>query len=626
MESLSDNGGGRARRTVLVVSAAAALMGAFLALGASFGVHATRADAATEGAPLVGETSIVNDGPGDQTDPSVSGTLVSYTSDFGSQSEVRYHDLSDGSDEAIASDGAQDLLSDVFGETVVFTRFFPDGHSGIFAFDTSSESAEELDPMEESQRQNSAIGGGAVAWEDYGISGGVNPPSEIVAYDHDARTTTRLTDDALPDTGPSVAPDGSVISWTKCASNGANCDVWHAASGGMGWTAARLTGAEGDERLPDTNGEVVVYQSSRAGSPDIFFQPVGGGAEQRIELPDIQRNPNVSGDLISFESRNLDTGNFDVMVYDLRTDIIHPLTGTPDTNEVLNDISVGEDGKVRVAYVVRSSASDFDVHAFTFDEPDATPPEFAGVPEDIIVEATGPDGAVVSYEEPTATDDVDETVSVECVPASGEVFPLGESTVECSAIGSSGNEASASFTVTVEDTTPPEFTVPDSGVTVEATGPEGAVVDYDASASDLVDGEIAPDCEPASGSTFPIGTTTVECAATDAAGNGASASFEVTVEERSDRIEDLIALVKSYGLHRGLERSLLAKLENAKKHIEASNEEAACGSLDAFVNHVNAQPGKEFTEEQAAELIPFAERIQADLGCEDRSGEGHGGR
>jgi HYR domain-containing protein len=43
-------------------------------------------------------------------------------------------------------------------------------------------------------------------------------------------------------------------------------------------------------------------------------------------------------------------------------------------------------------------------------------------------------------------------------------------------------------------------------------------------------------CAPDSGSTFPVGTSTVRCAATDDAGNSASASFQVTVtlDQQSD--------------------------------------------------------------------------------------------
>jgi hypothetical protein len=68
-----------------------------------------------------------------------------------------------------------------------------------------------------------------------------------------------------------------------------------------------------------------------------------------------------------------------------------------------------------------------------------------------------------------------------------------------------------------------------AGITGEATGPNGAEVGYTATATDDTDGSVEVTCAPASGSTFPIGTTPVNCSATDQAGNEATGSFEVTV-------------------------------------------------------------------------------------------------
>ena len=82
----------------------------------------------------------------------------------------------------------------------------------------------------------------------------------------------------------------------------------------------------------------------------------------------------------------------------------------------------------------------------------------------------------------------------------------------------------------VPDTTPPVVTVPPNA-TVEATGPTGAVFTYAASATDNIDGVVPVTCTPASGSTFPLGTTTVTCTATDTHGNIGSASFTVTVTD-----------------------------------------------------------------------------------------------
>ena len=88
-------------------------------------------------------------------------------------------------------------------------------------------------------------------------------------------------------------------------------------------------------------------------------------------------------------------------------------------------------------------------------------------------------------------------------------------------------------TETQEDNTPPVLAVPEDMV-VEAVTSAGAEINYTVTAEDNVDGtatleedgrtvtqddvggNIAMSCEPASGSTFPVGETEGQCSATDA--------------------------------------------------------------------------------------------------------------
>jgi hypothetical protein len=75
---------------------------------------------------------------------------------------------------------------------------------------------------------------------------------------------------------------------------------------------------------------------------------------------------------------------------------------------------------------------------------------------------------------------------------------------------------------------PPLILTCPADMTVVATSPAGAVVMY----TDTVSGGCPPVsvvCNPPSGSTFPIGTTTVTCMASDACGQSANCSFTVTV-------------------------------------------------------------------------------------------------
>jgi Tol biopolymer transport system component len=97
-----------------------------------------------------------------------------------------------------------------------------------------------------------------------------------------------------------------------------------------------------------------------------------------------------------------------------------------------------------------------------------------------------------------------------------------------------------------EDTTPPRLRVPED-ITQEATSSDGAEISFEVSAEDDVDGTVLVECTPASGSIFPIGVTTVECTATDAAGNIGRGSFTVTVSPAPEEIAEKIAFVSTGG-------------------------------------------------------------------------------
>ena len=99
----------------------------------------------------------------------------------------------------------------------------------------------------------------------------------------------------------------------------------------------------------------------------------------------------------------------------------------------------------------------------------------------------------------------------------------------CSASNNAGLSNSVSVTIKI-DKTAPVLSLP-ANITTPATGPSGAAVTYTATATDNFDSSVTANCAPASGSTFSIGTTPVSCSSTDAAGNIAADSFQVTVQD-----------------------------------------------------------------------------------------------
>ena len=93
-----------------------------------------------------------------------------------------------------------------------------------------------------------------------------------------------------------------------------------------------------------------------------------------------------------------------------------------------------------------------------------------------------------------------------------------------------GNESTVTFNTRV-DLTPPVIVCPDN---VLASSPAGTAmsVRYPApTATDNCGGSSTIACTPPAGSAFPMGTTLVQCTATDACGNRADCSFKVHVRD-----------------------------------------------------------------------------------------------
>jgi hypothetical protein len=172
--------------------------------------------------------------------------------------------------------------------------------------------------------------------------------------------------------------------------------------------------------------------------------------------------------------------------------------------------------------------------SFTVSVVDSAPPIINGgtVLNDITFEATGV-LTPLTLTDPPVVDAVDAAPSVTSnAPAAG--FPLGTTVVTWTATDFAGNTSTATQNVIVHDTTDPVVHVP-ADISVITYSQAGTTVDFDVTADDVflaslgcvIQGTSTP---VHSGDNFSVGTTTVQCTATDTSGNSASRSFDVTVE------------------------------------------------------------------------------------------------
>lgn len=172
----------------------------------------------------------------------------------------------------------------------------------------------------------------------------------------------------------------------------------------------------------------------------------------------------------------------------------------------------------------RADAS-FDINVFDREAP------IVKVPDSMQVKATSREGAVVEFQ-PSAFDDIYGEVVPECLPRSGSVFPIGTTNVTCTATDFDDNIGFGVFTVEVLGEVkwyPLTVIVPEEGILVEAEDPGGTTVKYDVKVTGTDDPSPEVTCDPPSGTTFPIGQTSVLCTAIDRWGMRGSAGFNVDV-------------------------------------------------------------------------------------------------
>lgn len=168
--------------------------------------------------------------------------------------------------------------------------------------------------------------------------------------------------------------------------------------------------------------------------------------------------------------------------------------------------------------------------------------------------------SVVTYTAPTGQDNCTSNTVLTSGQGNGETFSIGSSTEVYTVTDASGQSASCSFSVTINDTELPVPSCPTNINQSNETDKCEAIVNYTVSHSDNCSSSIAQTdlTGLTAGDYFPVGSTTLTYTATDAAGNTADCSFSITITDDQ------------------------APIISCPSHITAGNDQDACDALISF--------------------------------------------
>jgi len=289
-----------------------------------------------------------------------------------------------------------------------------------------------------------------------------------------------------------------------------------------------------------------------------------------------------------------------------------------DTTVIRSGVPAGNNFPVGQTIITYTAKADITVTATqTVTVVDNTPPTITGPADSSAFADANCQAPVPDYRPGTTAADNCGNVSLSQSPAPGTLVGFGPHNVVVTADDGHGNTANDTVVFTVNDNTPPVFTSCPSNITLEPTCPTGAIATYATpTATDNCGVTVTRTAGPASGSVFPIGTTTVTYTADDGHGNTATCTFTVTVRTPQAVIQSLITSINASSLTGTQKNGLLAKLNAALDAINGGQTNVACNKLDAFVNSVGTLISHgDITAAQGNAWISSANHVRNTIGC-----------
>jgi hypothetical protein len=209
----------------------------------------------------------------------------------------------------------------------------------------------------------------------------------------------------------------------------------------------------------------------------------------------------------------------------LADDVVNYLDTSPDPN--LEEVTISPGGSTTISFYIHATTGGGDANGCNAT---GSSPAYLTI--------TPPEGVTVNwdgYPNPLKFVGCDDPTHPGNITFSSDTpgnYNINSFSMTDGKTGSIWNYSTAFFTLKVQaaDSTAPTLHLP-ANMTVEATSSSGAAVNFSVTADDANPAHPTVTCNPASGSTFALGTTTVNCSASDAAGNEANDNFTITVQD-----------------------------------------------------------------------------------------------
>jgi WD40 repeat protein len=395
---------------------------------------------------------------------------------------------------------------------------FP-GVNGKLAFVSSRDGNQEIyvmnaDGSDQTRLTSNAASDSEPAWSPDGnklaFRSDRDGNEEIYVMNADGSGVTRLTSNAASDSGPAWSPDGSKLAFVSDR-NGPH-DIYVMNADGSGVT--RLTdNAPAGNTAPDwsPDGSKLAFESGRDGNVEIYVMNADGSDQTRLTsnpLPDRSPAWSPDGSKIAWE----DNGEIYVMNAD----------GSGQTNLTNNAAADGQPAwQMDMAPTTTITLSP------------ASPNGSNGWYKSTVgvsIAASDPDGTVAQTRcalDPASTPaSFDDLPDAPCTLSS--VATDGQHTIYAASVDANGNEEAAPVSASFQiDATNPVLS-PTLSATVVTIGQTG--VTASPNATDATSGVDSQSCGAID--TSSAGDHTVECTATDNAGNTASTTLHYLVEYR----------------------------------------------------------------------------------------------